>query len=154
MNQISKTLIWNSNDERTLVFLSFISPFFSDAFFFLFLSTSWLNSWSCRDVCLEFNAKIMKNSSGMHGPLLLKASKEIKWWEEVKPWISSWSFYFQALIIFFIFFVHIQMQNISCLFKTYLSLGGKYFHNFHLFIWIGVSHCTEVLVLALQSNIF
>ena len=99
-NQI-KHKLKNAIIEWTLVFPSFISLF--RMHFFSFSINSWLNSRSCRDVCLEFNAKIMKNSSGMHGPLLLKASKEIKCWEEVKSWIGTYILVSQFLFFWALF---------------------------------------------------
>ena len=90
-----------------------------------FSINSWLNSRSCRDVCLEFNAKIMKNSSGMHGTLLLKASKEIKCWGDVKSWIGPYILMSQFLF-FWALFNYIQQQNISCFFDAYLNVSGKY----------------------------
>ena len=72
----------------------------------------------------------------MHGPLLLKASKEIKCWEEGKSWIGPFILMSQFLF-FWALFDYIQQQNISCFFETYLNLSVFY----HLFIFIWVSHC-------------
>ena len=76
---------------------------FSDAFFFLFLSTLGWIAGHAETCAWNLMQKLWKNSSGMHGPLLLKASKEIKCWEEVKSWIGTYILVSQFLFFWALF---------------------------------------------------